>query len=190
MPTDKLKFESQITNTQVAEYLETLAAGFRDGELTLQSGDDAVSLSVGEGVSFACNAKASPEKGRAAVEFSVKWQTSPGHEGPIPTLHVLSGSEIEEKVTYAEDFVQRDDLGDIAGSKDGAAVVGNSGDEAHGVGASNDAPAEEAHPRATPRRSRGSTALAARPGRAASASKRSTASRGHARRRAPARSRA
>ena len=124
MSTDSLKFESEISSTQAAEYLDTLAAGLRDGVVTMESGSESVTLRVADGVSFACSAKASPEKGKATVEVSVKWRTSSGQHAVGPDLLVLPGSQVDEHETYAKDFIDRNPLEDIAGRSGRRTLIG------------------------------------------------------------------
>ncbi len=108
----KFKYESRLASEDVAGYLESLAAGIRQGEMHLESGNDSVSLRVAPDVSFECSAKENAEKGRAGFTVSVEWRSTQGKGvRPSPGLHVVSGSMLDEEATFAEDFVDRTSLG-------------------------------------------------------------------------------
>ncbi len=99
---DTFKYESRMASEDAAGFLESLAAGLRQHEVSLESGHESVSLRVPDEVSFECSANENLEKRHGGFSLSVEWRAA-SHEG-VGTSHgmrITSGGMDHEEAESA-----------------------------------------------------------------------------------------
>jgi amphi-Trp domain-containing protein len=88
MAKDHFEFARVASPEEVAEYLSSLAAGLKRGELSLESGDRALRLSPAAIVKLEIKVKQKESKGK--IELEIGWKRSDGTR--TTDLRVAAGS--------------------------------------------------------------------------------------------------
>jgi amphi-Trp domain-containing protein len=88
---EELVFKSEVPAAEAAAFLENLAKSLREGSMLLESGDQSLSLHIGQTVEVELEAKAKPEKGKGAIELKISWETEPLAVAP-DTLEIVPGA--------------------------------------------------------------------------------------------------
>ena len=73
MGRDTFEFARIATPEEIAEYLTSLAVGLKRGEVTLESGDRALSLAPGADLKLQLKVKRKGEKGK--IELELGWKS-------------------------------------------------------------------------------------------------------------------
>ncbi|HLF76955.1 MAG TPA: amphi-Trp domain-containing protein [Dehalococcoidia bacterium] len=92
MPKQSLEFSSNLNVAAVADYLEELARGLREGHVSLESGSENVALAVAGNVSLELEAKSNTEKGRTSIEIRLDWRKRKRSPEPAQPLVIQSNS--------------------------------------------------------------------------------------------------
>jgi amphi-Trp domain-containing protein len=78
---EEFEFSTTTRATQVAEYLNRIADGLRQGTLTLAASGHAVHLQPGDAVRLEVEAESRPDKGTASLQLDLSWKlASPARE--------------------------------------------------------------------------------------------------------------
>jgi amphi-Trp domain-containing protein len=88
---EELAFKSEVAASEAAAFLENLAKSLRQGSMLLESGDQSLSLRVGQTVEVELEASSKPEKGKGSIELKVSWQAEPMAVTPA-TLEIVPGA--------------------------------------------------------------------------------------------------
>jgi amphi-Trp domain-containing protein len=71
---EEFEFSTTTRGSQVAEYLNRIADGLRQGTLTLGAGGHGVHLQPGETIRLEIEAESKPDKGTASLQLELSWK--------------------------------------------------------------------------------------------------------------------
>ena len=73
---EEFEFSTTTRGSQVAEYLNRIADGLRQGALTLGAGGHGVHLQPGEMIRLEIEAESKPDKGTASLQLELSWKVA------------------------------------------------------------------------------------------------------------------
>lgn len=77
-----MEFSTTARAAQIAEYLDRIADGLREGTLTLAASGHAVHLEPTDTLRFEMEAESKPDKGTASLQLELSWKNT--HHVPEP----------------------------------------------------------------------------------------------------------
>jgi amphi-Trp domain-containing protein len=75
---EEFEFSTTTRGAQVAEYLNRIADGLRQGTLTLGASGHSVHLQPGETIRLEVEAESKPDKGTASLQLELSWKLAHG----------------------------------------------------------------------------------------------------------------
>lgn len=89
---EEFEFSTTARAVQVAEYLNRIADGLREGMLTLAASGHAVHLEPNDTIRLEMEAESKPDKGTASLQFELSWKhTHPAREPEEERLVIETG---------------------------------------------------------------------------------------------------
>jgi amphi-Trp domain-containing protein len=94
---DKVQFSGSVPVQEAAQYLESIAKGLRERSMLLESGDNSLTLDVGDDVKIEIEVETDGDKGKSSIELSVSWrQRVEAEDTPAPPgLLIVAGAPAE-----------------------------------------------------------------------------------------------
>lgn len=98
---EELEFSTTTRGVQVAEYLNRIADGLRQGTLTLGAAGQTVHLQPAETIRLEVEAESRPDKGKGSLQLELSWKlSSPARESHEDVLAIETEPHTPQFAAY------------------------------------------------------------------------------------------